>query len=351
MNRTHNRIRNIYYMLAYAFRLLNAQKSHLVDTEEFDNMADLCAAMLIHGVSSQIKQGLGKGYVPQTEALSSIRGKIDISASIKSLTMMHQKLVCSYDEFSENTYMNQIVKSTLMLLIRNDIKKDLKVNIRKLLVYFDNVNLIDLHSINWNLHYDRNNQTYRLLISVCYLVVKELLLTESDGSVKLAKFLDDQHMHRLFERFVFEYYRQEYSVRENRLKVSHPQIQWQLDNDKNDFLPVMQTDVMLESQNTKKILIIDAKYYANSMQTYYEKKAIRSGHLYQIYTYVKNKQAAMDTDCEVSGLLLYAKINDDDLCCDYSMGGNRIGVRTLDLDIDFKEIKNQLDKIVTEHLE
>ena len=172
MNRTHNRIRNIYYMLAYAFRLLNAQKSHFVDTEEFDNMADLCAAMLIHGVSSQIKQGLGKGYVPQTEALSSIRGKIDISSSIKSLTIMHQKLICSYDEFSENTYMNQIVKSTLMLLIRNDIRKELKVNIRKLLVYFDNVNLIDLHSINWNLHYDRNNQTYRLLISVCYLVVK-----------------------------------------------------------------------------------------------------------------------------------------------------------------------------------
>lgn len=72
------RIQNIYYMLSYAFQVLNEQGYKLVATEEFDNVAELCAAILIKGVSLQIKRGLGKEYVLQTESLSALRGKIDI---------------------------------------------------------------------------------------------------------------------------------------------------------------------------------------------------------------------------------------------------------------------------------
>ena len=77
------RIQNIYYMLSYAFQVLNEQGYKQVATEEFDNVAELCAAILIKGVSLQIKRGLGKEYVLQTESLSALRGKIDISASVK----------------------------------------------------------------------------------------------------------------------------------------------------------------------------------------------------------------------------------------------------------------------------
>ena len=78
-------IQNIYYMLSYAFQVLNEQGYRNIATEEFDNTAELCAAILARGISTQVKCGLGKEYIPQTEALSSIRGKIDISESIKTL--------------------------------------------------------------------------------------------------------------------------------------------------------------------------------------------------------------------------------------------------------------------------
>ena len=61
------RIQNIYYMLSYAFQVLNEQGYKQVATEEFDNVAELCAAILIKGVSLQIKRGLGKEYVVQSE--------------------------------------------------------------------------------------------------------------------------------------------------------------------------------------------------------------------------------------------------------------------------------------------
>ena len=339
------RIQNIYYMLAYAFHVLNEQGYKNITTEDFDNTAELCAAILARGIKIQIKRGLGKEYISRTESLASLRGKIDITESIKTQALQRRQLVCSYDEFSVNSFMNRIIKSTILLLLRADIAKTRKKELKKLLVYFDDVAPIDLHSVNWNMQYNRNNQTYRMLIGICYLIVKGLLQTQSDGTTKLMDFLDEQRMHRLYEKFILEYYRKEYP----QITANASQIPWQLDDDMGAMLPVMQTDIMLSYG--EKTLIIDAKYYAHTTQLQYDKHTLHSGNVYQIFTYVKNKEAELaDRPHEVSGMLLYAK-TDEDIYPEneYWMSGNRIEVRTLNLDGDFSMIKAQLDGIVQKY--
>lgn len=339
------RIQNIYYMLAYAFHVLNEQGYKNITTEDFDNTAELCAAILARGIKIQIKRGLGKEYISRTESLASLRGKIDITESIKTQALQRRQLVCSYDEFSVNSFMNRIIKSTILLLLRADIAKTRKKELKKLLVYFDDVAPIDLHSVNWNMQYNRNNQTYRMLIGICYLIIKGLLQTQSDGTTKLMDFLDEQRMHRLYEKFILEYYRKEYP----QITANASQIPWQLDDDMGAMLPVMQTDIMLSYG--EKTLIIDAKYYAHTTQLQYDKHTLHSGNVYQIFTYVKNKEAELaDGPHEVSGMLLYAK-SDEDIYPEneYWMSGNRIEVRTLNLDGDFSMIKAQLDGIVQKY--
>ena len=339
------RIQNIYYMLAYAFHVLNEQGYKNITTEDFDNTAELCAAILARGIKIQIKRGLGKEYISRTESLASLRGKIDITESIKTQALQRRQLVCSYDEFSVNSFMNRIIKSTMLLLLRADIVKTRKKELKKLLVYFDDVDPIDLHSVNWNMQYNRNNQTYRMLIGICYLIIKGLLQTQSDGTTKLMDFLDEQRMHRLYEKFILEYYRKEYP----QITANASQIPWQLDDDMGAMLPVMQTDIMLSYG--EKTLIIDAKYYAHTTQLQYDKHTLHSGNVYQIFTYVKNKEAELaDRPHEVSGMLLYAK-TDEDIYPEneYWMSGNRIEVRTLNLDGDFSMIKAQLDGIVQKY--
>lgn len=340
------RIQNIYYMLAYAFQVLNEQGYKNIATEDFDNTAELCAAILARGISMQIKRGLGKEYIPRTEALSALRGKIDISETVKTQALQRRQMVCSYDEFSVDSYMNRIIKSTMLLLLRADITKARKKELRKLLVFLDDVETIDLHSVNWNMQYNRNNQTYRMLISVCYLVVKGLLQTQSDGTTKLMDFLDEQRMHRLYEKFILEYFRREYP----QITANASQIPWQLDDDMSAMLPVMQTDIMLS--HGEKTLIIDAKYYAHSTQIQFDKHTLHSGNLYQIFTYVKNKETELSSvPHEVSGMLLYAR-TDEDIYPEneYKMSGNRIEVRTLNLDGDFDSIREQLDGIAEKYL-
>lgn len=338
-------VKNIYYMLSYAFQILNEQAYKNVSTEKFENVYELCAAILAKGMSSQIKRGLAKEYIPQTEPLSSLLGKINVSESIKTLSLLKKQLICEYDDFSINFYMNQIIKSTLELLLHSDISKSRKKELRKLLVLLSDVDSIDIYSINWNFRYNRNNQTYRMLVSVCYLVIKGLLQSNSDGSTRLMDFLDEQRMYRLYEKFILEYYRKEFP----ELSATASQINWQLDDGLGDMLPVMQSDIMLTYQD--KTLIIDAKYYSHSTQKQYDTHTIHSGNLYQIFTYVKNKTVEhADVAHDISGLLLYARTDEIVLPDNtYHMSGNKISVKTLDLSQDFSVIASQLNAIIHDH--
>ena len=72
----------------------------------------------------------------------------------------------------------------------------------------------------------------------------------------------------------------------------------------------MQTDIMLSKGNT--ILIIDAKYYSNMTQRQYGRNTLHSGNLYQIFTYVKNKEFELrQQKHSVSGMILYAKTDEE----------------------------------------
>lgn len=339
------KIQNIYYMLTYAFQILKEQGYANCATEEFENTADLLSAILVKGVTVQIKRGLNRTYVEKTESLSCLRGKINVTESIRQQTIIKQQLVCTYDEFSPDSYMNRILKTTMELLLRYDITKIRKKELRNLLLYFKDIKTLDIYNINWKFRFHRNNQSYQMLMSVCHLILKGLLQTTADGSVKLMHFLDEQRMCRLYEKFILEYYKKEHP----EIKASASQISWQLDDEFSSMLPIMQTDIMLSKENTT--LIIDAKYYTHTTQTQYSSNTLHSGNLYQIFTYVKNKDAEYgEVPHTVSRMLLYAKtdevIQPNQI---YHMSGNKISVRTLDLNQPFKEIANQLDNIVKEH--
>lgn len=334
-------------MLAYAFSVLNKSEYRALAAEDFDNAAELCAAILERGVSLQLKRGLGQEYVNRTEALSSLRGKIEVTDSVKSQAIWRRQLVCSYDEFSVDTTMNRVIKATVALLVRSDITRARKKSLKKLMVFFADVRDIDLHTVDWNMRYDRNNRTYRMLMAVCWLVVKGLLQTQSDGSVRMMDFFDEQRMSRLYEKFILEYYRREHP----KLRASAPHIDWVLDDNFSHGLPKMRSDIMLSARG--RVLIIDAKYYTSTMQSNFDKRTVHSGNLYQIFAYVKNKQIAFERaeeSVEVSGMLLYAA-TDEDIQPDatYRMSGNRISATTLDLDRPFEEIRAQLDGIVEEY--
>ena len=217
------------------------------------------------------------------------------------------------------------------------------------MIFFDGISILDIHSINWDIQYDRNNQTYRMLIAVCRFVIKGLLQTTADGSTKIMDYADDQTMAKLYEKFILGYYQREHP----ELKAYSPQIAWQVTDGYRTLLPTMQSDIVITNKAAKKTLIIDAKYYTHNMQMKapYMTQTLHSGNLYQIFTYVKNKAAEFGNEPhQVSGMLLYAA-TDEAIQPDnrYRMSGNQISVKTLDLNRNFSEISAQLNCIVGDY--
>ena len=104
------KVQNIYYMLAYAYQVLNEDSYKKISFEDFEHTEDLLAAILAKGIANQLKRGLGREYVPTAQSLNSPRGRINISASIKGREILNKRLCCEFDEFSQNVYTNQILK-------------------------------------------------------------------------------------------------------------------------------------------------------------------------------------------------------------------------------------------------
>ncbi len=337
-------IKNIYYMLTYAFQILRQSNYDEIKAEDFDNIHDMFAAILGKGVAQQLKHGLYREYVNKADDLSTLRGKLDLSGTIKNRLQHEQKLSCVYDELSENNLLNQVLKTTMILLIKQkNVKLNNKSVLKKDLLLFDSVDYIEPVLIKWNwIRYQRNNQSYRMLLNKCRLVIDGLLLSTEKGVVKMANFLDDQRMSHLYEKFILEYYRYHHP----ELRPNPDQVQWNLDDDNDMWLPDMITDITLKSRDGR-VLIIDAKYYGRQMQSNFDVQTYRNANLYQIFTYVKNWDK--DRTGKVAGMLLYAKTDEEfQPTNSFLMDKNRISVENLDLNLPFSEIAGKLEKIISD---
>lgn len=337
-------IRNVYVMLAYAFRAVKNVGTSRIAAEEFDHLHDLLAEILAVGVATQIKRGLHRDYRFQTEELPTVRGRIDVTASIGARTLTRGRLVCEFDEYDVDTPYNRALKSVIVLLIRHgEVSPPRKEALRRVLLNLEAVTLIPPTSIRWDaLTYHRSNASYRLLLGVCELIVRGLLLTESSGVTRLSSWIPDHEMSALYERFLREYY----AFHHPELAPGARILRWDLDdtNDLAEQLPQMRSDVTL--RRGARTLIIDAKYYGHTLQEGPTgKKTVHSGHLYQILAYVKNEDKARDG--AVSGLLLYARSDGDaqaDL--DVVIQGNRIGAQVLDLNQPWDSLAARLEEVL-----
>ena len=338
-------IKNIYCMLCYAFKNLESVAQVNSSAENFDNMQDLFSVILYKGISHQLKRGLNREYEEKQEQLSTVRGKININETIKTNSLSEKKLICEFDENHENSYFNKVLKSTCLLLLRKgDIKQENGKLLKKILIYFSDIEEINLKRVEWTkISYHRNNVTYKMLINICYLVVKGLLMTTDRGELVLNKYLDDRQMHSLYEKFVLEYYRCHYP----ELQPKRIDIDWNIEGDKTgiEFLPNMQTDIILIGK--EKTLIIDTKFYSHSISLHFGKISYLSNNLYQIFTYVKNKD--VDNTGNIEGMLLYAKTEDEILTEEntFNMSGNNISIKVLDLNQEWDKIREKLDKIAS----
>jgi 5-methylcytosine-specific restriction enzyme subunit McrC len=332
-------------MLVYAFDLLKSKEYKRLGSEDCADIYDLLASLLLCGTQSLIKRGFLKNYTEKTEELNAIRGRIDISESICKLSLQNAKVVCNFDEFNSNNFFNRVLKTTFLYLLRRPLlQKNIKRDVAKILMYFSEIDTISINLIKWdNFVFNRNNAHYDIMLNFCRLICEEAVANQSNSKKKFIT-IEDNLLPLLFERFVYAFYKKNLPPRYTIL-YQH-KIEWKAD--KQDMLPKMQTDTVIEGDIQK--LIIDTKFYSKTLQNNYfnDNQTVISGNLYQIFAYVNN-ETVKTPGKPISGMLLYPQV-DTALKKSYFIDGHNFHIQTINLNQEFGLIKQEMMDIYN-HIE
>jgi 5-methylcytosine-specific restriction enzyme subunit McrC len=334
-------IRNLYYLLTYAWDALDESELIEIDALPDTHVLDLLGGVLNRGIEHLLRRGLDRGYVPRREVISGVRGKLDLSATVKVNLLRRARAVCEFDELSHDVGHNRLLRATVQRLLRAPgldptLCEGLAATERRL-HGIGAVPLSDRAFRSVQLH--SNNRFYRFLLGVCRLVHDSLLVDEASGEVRFRDFVrDERRMRRLFEQFVRNFYGHEQSI----YTVCRERIRW---GDTAGapaalrLLPVMVTDISLIAADRK--IVIDAKFYRETLQRHFGKESVRSAHLYQLLAYLLNLEARGGLDARAEGILLYPTVGRG-VDLSYRMHGHIVRVCTIDLGQHWEGIRRDL---------
>ena len=333
-------IQNIYYMLCYAWNRAIEKDITDISGVKCENLYDLLGLVLYNSTSKLIKKGIYKQYNLINEETYSLKGKIDFGNSLKRNSFRNGRAYCEFDEFSDDIIHNQIIKATIYNLLKSKtVDKDIKNRLMKIYHYFEHIDSISLNKNYFDkakIH--RNNRHYKLSLEICKLIYNDMIIDEVDGRISF-NFREEERMAYLFEEFVRNFYK----IHLVNSKVCREDIRWNVEGIAMDLLPKMQTDITIKTDN--EIIIMDTKYYKNTLAKNMGQDKYHSTNMYQMFSYLKNAESKGKEYKNSTGILLYPQV-DKELDNVYKFESHQLKICTVNLNDDWEKIHNRLLEIV-----
>ena len=347
-------IRNLWHMLLYTWNEipLNSMRQWVMnDIENAPTLDALLASLLMQLMYGRLRIGLGGDYVTKEETLKGIRGRIDFSESLKRRAFDHGEAQCEFQQFTANAPKNQIIRTTLARLIQtgqfgpdsNQANK-FRHRLRHLTRILDGIDLIELtpHLIHRQ-QLGRNDNDYRLMLDICWLILQRQMPTESTGQHALpALDRDALVLHNIYERFVANFYRIHL---DKWIVAPQKRLEWH-EKYSNPYLPSMVPDLVLQEKSTGQLIILDTKFTANSLvENQWGKKIYDSSHLYQLYAYLKSQEHVSEAHRKAIGILLYPAVSNR-FSERIELQNHVMRVECIDLSAPWQDIERQLLELV-----
>jgi 5-methylcytosine-specific restriction enzyme subunit McrC len=340
-------VRNVYYLFAYAWDQFRFTRRIDTGTESGPDAASFFATVLVQGCQQMFRRGVDRAYQTHHEEKSRLRGRIDVIKTARHESLKKGRVWCEFDDLEFNVIQNQLIKATLKRLLvqvrhYGDASSQLVSGIRGVVRTLESAGVADIkiqRQLFRRVQIHRNNAFCGFILHVCELVHEGLFPEHGGRAGPFASMMDDEvRMNRIFERFVRNFFRHE----QRAFSVTSERIAWDLAGDEHrrpELLPSMQTDVSLRSVG--RTIIVDTKYYAQTLHTHYDRKTLRSSHLYQLFAYVKNLECRAGADQHAEGILVYPTVQEE---VDFRtvIQGHRIRAQTVDLAEPWMQIRERL---------
>ncbi len=345
-------IRNLWHMLLYAWNEPSLKNQiSMGEVEQAPTLDALLAMVLIKFIEQRMRIGLGHGYVETSQRLRAVRGRIHFTTSMLDHIARIGEVECDFQQYSMNEPRNQIIRSTLMRLVQvGEFGPDqaeaekLRHRLRWLVRNLNGVSQIELtpESIR-RLVLTQNENDYRLMLSVCELIVMRQMPLEAEETHPLPRIdRDALILHRIYERFVANFYRMHLTGWE---VSAQKRLDWHAQNT-NEHLPSMIPDLILENKKTGQIIILDTKFTAGSLiENQWGKPIYDSSHLYQLYAYLRSQEGLSAGYRNAIGILLYPAVQAQ-LSERVEIQDHVIRIESVDLATKWEEVERQLLSLV-----
>jgi 5-methylcytosine-specific restriction enzyme subunit McrC len=329
-------IANVYRMLLYAWEHLGTAPTVSVTGESAERLENLLGDALTSATETLIRRGLGRGYQSQVEQIAGLRGKLQLSETIKTMSFLKGETVCEVSELTTDTRANRAIKGTLSSLVQLDgLEPKIRSRARACIGRFAEVSdqrvtasdiaRVQMHS---------NNAYYRLVLNICALL-QHCMVPAPGGGRHFRDFRDDdEKMYQIFETFL----RRFLALEQGRFKVGQDTLPWGIRDawgDARALMPGMHTDVTLRSDD--EVVVIDAKFYGKALAGYY-KLGFRSPHLYQLYSYLHATRRRYGDDMRIRGALVYPAA-EHTVDAGFEIDGFRVRIVTIDLAAPWADIE------------
>ena len=201
------KLKEIYNLVKYRNPYL---KDIDLDMSSIESLNDIYAGFLLNGLAKIDKGGTKVTYNTTYINSNKVKGKIDITKSIKTGALANGRLVCKTTKLSPDNVYNRLIKLAINCLIfnRNECM-GLNPRLRGRIIYYKDkfYNVSDepfLMKPEYRDVVESAPEHYKEAISTAYNIVLNYLSLSKDGNKRLLYLSDDDRVRGLFAQFIID---------------------------------------------------------------------------------------------------------------------------------------------------
>lgn len=333
-------IENAWNMLKTLYRELSGKRFRSMDITNITDLDSLYSAVIARWCASIAKEGLYKEYIEiEDEEMTSPRGQINVQASIARQSRSRGMLVCSYDELSENIYINHVLKGTLQyLMYMENVNKEQKKEMEKTMQMLNGVEYTDIAKVHWeNIKFNSSNIRYKHLIETCKTLVSEHRL------MKTLDLNDDKRLYILFKKQLYQWLFNKYGEEDTIEHYDRPFINVDVEPPVDITINKKQRMVVVKTEDLALIIMVRL----------IDEMILDDNKLYRIHEenfafHLRDYET--DYKIKTCGCILYintdkGKLNLDPITASEVGGHFMIGMLTADIHDQWRFVTNKIENI------
>lgn len=345
-------VRNLWMLLVYASDLARFMDRLDVQVAGDAELPDLLARLLINVVERRLRRSLSRGYQARKDLLSRVRGRIDWLATETGMLLRRGRVACRYEDLTHDTPRNRLVRAALEAMQAKLGNRDLAANCGRLARDLQQAGVSAGRPSRAEMSRDqiaRHDDDDRLMLKVAELALDMVLPSETEGDSRLTRLdRDERLLRRIFEKAVAELFRHELHGRNGWRVRPQAAFHWQAELPTpglTPLLPSMAADIVLQHGPSRRI-VLDTKFTSIITSRPYGGVGLKSGHLYQLYAYLRSQAGRGDDASDhAEGILLHPAL-DCHVDEAVTIQGHRFRFVTVDLAAPTEKLRSALLDVV-----